>query len=213
MARKRAIRKSKGRKGSNRRQRLILGILFFLFAVLGASGVQHYYAPLGDDLPGFSEISRHVPRPEFSSAKWEVEIARVTRVVDGDTFIVEVAGREERIRLLHVDTPESVHPDDARNTLTGKRASDYAREQVENTQVRLESDSENRYDRFGRRLAYMFVDGKNFNVELVARGWSTYYTKYGRSTRYDREFTAAEKEAKALERGIWAKSYVAGLQQ
>jgi micrococcal nuclease len=55
----------------------------------------------------------------------------------------------------------------------------------------------------GRLLAYIFVNGQNFNLELVKRGLSPYYTKYGRSKKYHAEFKAAEKKARKGKRNIW----------
>ncbi len=49
----------------------------------------------------------------LTTAAWSSETARVTRVVDGDTLVVSIAGREERVRLIGVDTPETVHPQQA----------------------------------------------------------------------------------------------------
>ena len=46
----------------------------------------------------------------LTSVAWSSETAKVTRVVDGDTLVVSIAGREERVRLIGVDTPETVHP-------------------------------------------------------------------------------------------------------
>lgn len=132
-------------------------------------------------------------------------IARVIRVVDGDTLVIESAGKEERLRLLMVNTPESVHPDKKQNVPLGKIASDYTKNRLENRQVRIvhESDSEKR-DRFGRLLGYVVIEDVNFNVELVEEGYSPYYTAFGRSKEYDAEFAAAEKRARQAKKGIWA---------
>ena len=56
---------------------------------------------------------------------------------------------------------------------------------------------------YGRLLAYILVDGENFNVELVRQGLSPYYTKYGHSDAFDAEFEAAEVSAKRQDLGIW----------
>jgi len=57
--------------------------------------------------------------------------------------------------------------------------------------------------RYGRLLAYVFVDGSNFNLELVREGLSPYYTKYGLSQRYDKEFREAERYARKHGLNIW----------
>lgn len=57
--------------------------------------------------------------------------------------------------------------------------------------------------RYGRLLAYVFVDGHNFNLELVEQGLSPYYTKHGRSKKYDQAFRDAEKSARDQGLNIW----------
>ena len=54
-------------------------------------------------------------------------------------------------------------------------------------------------------LAYVFIDSQNFNIELVRKGFSPYYTKYGRSEKYDEEFKAAEAYAVSNGLVIWTK--------
>jgi hypothetical protein len=75
--------------------------------------------------------------------------------------------------------------------------------------VRLERDDpEEIRDRYGRYLAYVLAKKagvwRNYNVEVVRAGMSPYFPKYGRSRRYHADFVAAEAEAKAAHRGIWA---------
>jgi micrococcal nuclease len=171
-----------------------------------ASGVSWYRNPdqsLADALESGHALLEGKDTPSAGgAAATDRSVATVRRVVDGDTLVVAIGGVEERVRLLNIDTPESVHPDAARNLAIGKKASGFTRERLENRQVRLESGREER-DRFGRRLAYVFTEGSNFNVELVREGWSPYYTKYGRSEAYDADFRRAEEEARSTKKGIW----------
>jgi micrococcal nuclease len=130
---------------------------------------------------------------------------RVIRAVDGDTVVVAYHGKEEKVRLRCVDTPESVHPDKKQNIPMGKVASDFASNSLTGKYVALEFEPELR-DRHGRLLAYVLVDGKNFNVEIVRKGLSPYYTKYGLSRKYDRSFREAEKLARKDKLNIWGDS-------
>lgn len=139
-----------------------------------------------------------LPLPCFASKY------RVLRVVDGDTIDIEYRGKKERIRMLNVDTPESVHPDKGRNTRMGHKASAYAKKHLSGQQVSLEFEGRKR-GRYGRLLAYVILDGKNFNLELVKNGWSPYYTKYGQSQRYHSSFRSAETMARARGLNIWAE--------
>ena len=127
---------------------------------------------------------------------------RVIRVVDGDTIVVNYKGKNEKVRLLCVNTPESVHPDEKQNIPMGKVASDYTKNRLKGKYVDLEFEGPIR-GRYGRLLAYVFVDGSNFNLELVKRGLSPYYTKYGLSQRYDEEFREAERYAREHKLNIW----------
>lgn len=133
----------------------------------------------------------------------------VLRVVDGDTIVVRYRGTAEKVRLLHVDTPESVHPDPSRNSALGKKASAYTRSRLSGRQVSLAFGPEKR-GKYGRLLAYVILDGENFNLELVRSGWSPYYTKYGKSRTLHQEFLTAQQAAKSRGANIWSPGRDAG---
>jgi len=115
-------------------------------------------------------------------------VTTVLRVVDGDTIVVNYNGVEEKVRLIGVDTPESVHPDSDRNTEAGVLASDYTKEKLEGRQVELEFDVQQR-DVYGRLLAYVYVDGVMFNKTLLEDGVANLAT-YPPNVKYVEEFTA-----------------------
>jgi len=127
---------------------------------------------------------------------------KVIRVVDGDTIVVNYKGKYEKVRLLCVNTPESVHPDEKQNIPIGKVASNYAKKRLKGKYVDLEFEGPFR-GRYGRLLAYVIVDGINFNLELVREGLSPYYIKYGLSQKYDKEFREAERYARKHKLNIW----------
>lgn len=128
---------------------------------------------------------------------------QVTRVIDGDTITIRYHGKTEKIRMLNVDTPESVHPDQSRNTAMGQKASAYTKKRLTGKKVDLEFQTNNR-GKYGRLLAYVILDGRNFNIELVRKGWSPYYTQYGTSHRHHADFISAEKYARTKGLNIWA---------
>jgi micrococcal nuclease len=127
---------------------------------------------------------------------------RVIRVVDGDTIVVDYKGKYEKVRLLCVNTPESVHPDNKQNIPMGKVASNYAKKRLKGKYVDLKFEGPRR-GKYGRLLAYVFVNGKNFNLELVREGLSPYYIKYGLSQKYDEEFREAERYGRNHRLNIW----------
>ena len=128
---------------------------------------------------------------------------KVIRVIDGDTIVVDYQGKYEKVRLLCVNTPESVHPDKKQNIPMGKVAANYAKKKLSGKYVDLEFEGSRRRGNYGRFLTYIFVDGQNFNMDLVKQGLSPYYTKYGRSRKYDHEFKDAEKSARKQKLNIW----------
>lgn len=134
------------------------------------------------------------------------QVVKVKRVVDGDTFIVEEDSTDERVRILYVDTPESVHPDKKRNTQFGKLASEYTKQRLEGKLVSLvpEVDHETE-DVFDRKLMLVYINGTLFNLELIREGYSPYYTKYGRADEpMNSNFETAEKMARDAKKGIWS---------
>ena len=84
----------------------------------------------------------------------------------------------------------------------GKIDSDFTKKRLIAKYVNLEFEGPLR-GRYGRLLAYVFVEGVNFNLELVRKGLSPYYTKYGLSQKYDQEFREAERYAREHKLNIW----------
>jgi len=128
---------------------------------------------------------------------------KVIRIVDGDTIVIQYDGKYEKVRLLCVNTPESVHPDKKQNIPMGKVASKYTMKKLTGKDVNLEFEIDRLRGHHGRLLAYVFVDGGNLNLDLVRQGLSPYYTKYGKSKKYDAEFRAVEKLARKEKLNIW----------
>jgi micrococcal nuclease len=128
---------------------------------------------------------------------------KVVRVVNGVTLVIKYDGKYEKVRLLCVNTLESVYPDKKQNIPMGKVASRYTQKKLTDKYVKLEFEINRLRGNHGRLLAYVFIDGKNFNLDLVRQGLSPYYTKYGKSQKYDAEFRAAEKQARKEKLNIW----------
>lgn len=128
----------------------------------------------------------------------------VSRVVDGDTVDVIENGTVVRVRLIGINTPETV---DLRRVVEcfGKEASQKTKELLSGGLVRLESDaSQGMYDKYHRRLAYLYTpDGTSINLELVKQGYAHEYT-YRTPYAYQALFKAAEKEARMEKRGLFA---------
>ena len=128
----------------------------------------------------------------------------VSRVIDGDTIDVAVGGDTVRIRLIGVDTPESVHPSKPVECY-GREASAFLRELAQGRAVSLEIDpSQDEVDRYGRWLRYIWLDGGTLvNREIIARGYGFEYT-FRTPHAYRDEFRAAEAQARDAGLGMWA---------
>lgn len=126
---------------------------------------------------------------------------KVIRVVDGDTFEINFDGKKEKVRLIGVDTPESVHPDANRNVKEGKLTSEYTKKYLEGKEVTLEFDVQER-DKYGRLLAYVWYEGEMYNKHLLNIGYAKIAT-YPPNVRYVDEFTALQEVARENKVGLW----------
>ncbi|MDF2548799.1 MAG: hypothetical protein K0R93_3697 [Anaerosolibacter sp.] len=137
-----------------------------------------------------------------STADDAVTTYKITKIVDGDTIEIDYNGTKERVRLIGVDTPESVHPDATRNSEYGKVASEFSNKQLDGKTVTLEFDVQER-DKYGRLLAYVYVDGIMYNKILVSEGYAKVAT-FPPNVKYVADFTALEKQAREQNKGLWA---------
>ena len=124
------------------------------------------------------------------------ETAKVTRVIDSDTIVIQ---GDYRVRYIGIDTPE-IHP-----TVEdyGIEAWEVNRELVEGKEIRLEMDV-SETDKYGRLLRYVYVDDTFVNAELVRLGLAE-ARAYPPDTRYQDELETLESEARQAGRGMWAK--------
>jgi endonuclease YncB( thermonuclease family) len=134
--------------------------------------------------------------------------AEIQRVVDGDTFVATVNGRRERVRVIGVDTPESVDPNRPDEPF-GEEASDFAKHYLNGETVRMAGDVEPR-DRYGRMLAYVWLaDGTFWNALLAAEGYAQQLTIPPNVTYADL-FRRLVSEARRENRGLWAQEHQSG---
>lgn len=105
-----------------------------------------------------SPLSDLVVAPAASKAQPALQSASIVRVIDGDTLVVDIGGQQDKVRLIGVDAPESVHPDKSRNTPAGKVASDYTQTLVAPGQIVWLQKDVSDTDRYGRLLCYVWVE-------------------------------------------------------
>ncbi len=128
--------------------------------------------------------------------------AVVTRVIDGDTIEVRHRGELLTVRLIGIDTPESVAPGEPVQCFA-LEASSYTTERLDGERVRLEFDVE-RIDPFERTLAYVWLGDELFNETLVREGYA-FVATFPPNVRYVERFRAAQREARSADRGVWGK--------
>lgn len=130
----------------------------------------------------------------------------VVRVVDGDTVILNIDGQRTRVRLIGIDTPESVAEDKSRNVKEGKIASEYTKNLLENKKVRVEFDEE-KQDVYERKLGYLFLNDEFINEKLLKEGMAKLYTKTT-NQKYSERLKKAEQYARENKKGFWKDFYV-----
>ncbi len=136
------------------------------------------------------------------------ETAEVVAVFDGDTIAVRLNGREETVRLIGLDAPETGTAGPGVQFF-GTEATFFVLRTLQGRRVRLEFEPPERpgggRDRYGRLLAYVITpEGGNVNRELVRRGYARVFTKH--PFTYQQEFLQAQQAAKREGIGIWDRA-------
>lgn len=186
------------------RSRLLLIAIFVLF-----SGCE-----------GHQVVLTEQATPTFAEEPGGHEEATVVRVVDGDTIVVRIGqriqgagagvaeiGQEYPVRLIGIDTPESVRPGTPVECF-GREASSAAKALLEGRTVRLVKDVEET-DRYDRLLRYVYIEEEMANARLVVNGYATAYT-YPPNVRHSDLFVELEREAREGDRGLWSPETCSG---
>ena len=130
---------------------------------------------------------------------------KVVSVTDGDTFEINYNGAKTKVRLIGVDTPESVHPNSKKNNEYGEEASKYTKSLLEGKTVKIEFDVSPK-DKYGRLLAYVYLEsGEMLNEKLLKEGYAQVAT-YPPNVKYVEKFKEIQKEARKNKVGFWSKN-------
>ena len=169
---------------------LCIGMLFVL--------IQYFHF---DTTPN-NTLRNNIQLDQSSSVGVENEY-HVTRVVDGDTFIVQNGSRTERVRIIGINTPESVDPRRQVECL-GVEASKELKQKIENQKVILTEDAtQQSVDRYGRWLRHVFLGKENVGKYMIQQGLAYEYT-YAAPYVYRDEYKKAQLEAQLENRGLWS---------
>lgn len=126
----------------------------------------------------------------------------VVEIEDGDTLTVNMNGNHERVRFIGVDTPEVRDPRKPVQCF-GRAASNFTKQLIGDSDVRLEADPENsNRDRYDRLLRYIYLpDGTLVNAEIIKQGYGFAYTSFPFAKK--EEFKAYEVNARQNNLGLW----------
>lgn len=129
--------------------------------------------------------------------------ATVVKVIDGDTVVARVQGHDEHVRLIGIDTPETVAPNKPVMCFGHEASAETHRLLPDGTKVRLVRDTEAR-DVYGRLLAYIYRadDGVFVNLALAQGGFANVLA-IPPNTAHGDELRAAVTEARRARRGLW----------
>jgi micrococcal nuclease len=187
-------------------RRVRVGLLLLVLVLVLVAGCEGLVEDVGGGAAGRAPAdlaTSGAERAAWPDPPGDAVPARVQRVSDGDTFVADVKGRRERVRVIGVDTPESVAPNRPDEPF-GEEASDFAKHHLDGETVRLAGDAEPR-DRYGRMLAYVWLeDGTFWNALLVAEGYAQQLTIPPNVT-YAGLFRRLAAEARQGDRGLWAQ--------
>ena len=183
---------------------LAIGAVILLIIITGFFGDDSQV----DNLSSSQEVAAPILADSVSndavSKVEEDNFYQVVKVVDGDTLSINLDGANTTIRLIGVDTPETVDPRKPVQCF-GVEASNKAKELLVGKKVRLEMDSsQGNYDKYSRLLAYVYLeDGTLINKKLIQDGYGHEYT-YNTPYKYQTEFRKAEQYAQSNKLGLWA---------
>ena len=196
---------------------IVVALLIFAGILLYATKLPERFATqkapiaLQDPQPqvaGESDIAEFVPPEEIVEETQETVDTQqvlypVTAVSDGDTIKVVIDGKQETVRLIGVDTPETKDPRKPVQCY-GQVASAYTTNMVMGKSVRLESDdSQQQRDKYGRLLRYVYLsDGTLINQLLIESGHAYEYT-YKVPNHFQSQFKQAATDAQANQIGLW----------
>ncbi len=171
----------------SKKQLIKVGIL----AILGFAG----WIAISNDL-----ISLDFIKKEKATQTDEVSLIRV---VDGDTIVVMLENKETTIRYLLIDAPEKYHANQPEQPFS-KEATEMNKQLLESGKITLEFDEGNRYDKYQRLLAYVYVDGQRVQDKLLEKGLARVAYIYPPNDRYENDLKKIEEQAIEAKQGVWS---------
>lgn len=186
---------------------ILSGFSFIWFGLKPSKGQVSYPYLRTQASPGVASVSSTSAALSPTVVGIEGERAQVTEVIDGDTIKVWLQGKEATVRLIGIDTPETVDPRRPVGCF-GKEASKEAKKLLEGKVVILQKDV-SETDKYNRllRLVFLPLDTDQIlfvNDYLIREGFAKVYT-YPPDVKFNEQFRQAEIEARENNRGLWDK--------
>jgi len=126
----------------------------------------------------------------------------LVKTIDGDTIKIKYEGKEQNVRYLLIDTPETNHERLGKQPF-GQQAKDRNTELMNSGKLEIEFDIGERVDKYGRLLAYIYIDGVSIQEKLLEEGLARVGYVYPPNTRHLDAFEKAQERAKKAGIGIW----------
>ncbi|WP_317645875.1 thermonuclease family protein [Sporosarcina sp. GW1-11] len=144
-----------------------------------------------------------VDPPTKSSGTTNLLAVTLVQIIDGDTIKIMYNGKEQNVRYLLIDTPETNHPQLGKQPF-GDEAKQRNIELIHSGKLEIEFDIGQRYDKYDRLLAYIYVDGKSVQETLLEEGLARVAYVYPPNIRYLDTYEKAQAKAKEQKLGIWS---------
>jgi micrococcal nuclease len=188
---------------SNKKTRNVLGIILFIF-LIGLFVIDYIYQDTHTNQNNSLSLDSNLENNLESNINSNSKYNTMVRVIDGDTIVVDINGKEEKVRLIGVNTPESVDP---RRDVEcfGKESTQYLESILRpDTKIYLEEDkTQNTKDRYNRLLRYVYTeDNTLINKEIIKNGYGYEYT-YDKEYTHQKEFKDAQLYAEKNKLGLW----------
>ena len=142
------------------------------------------------------------PEQEQQPSRSGLIPVELVKVIDGDTIKINYEGNEQNVRYLLIDTPETNHPRLGKQPF-GEEAKERNRELINSGKLEIEFDIGERIDKYGRLLAYIYVDGVSVQEKLLEEGLARVAYVYPPNTRHLDAYEIAQDKAKKARVGIW----------
>ncbi|MEC1430226.1 endonuclease YncB [Bacillus subtilis] len=197
-------------------KKILISMIAIVLSITLAACGSNQAAKNHSDSNGTERVSQDTQSNEYNQteqkagtphSKNQKKLVNVTldRAIDGDTIKVIYNGKKDTVRYLLVDTPETKKPNSCVQPY-GEDASKRNKELVNSGKLQLEFDKGDRRDKYGRLLAYVYVDGKSVQETLLKEGLARVAYVYEPNTKYIDQFRLDEQEAKSDQLSIWSKS-------